>query len=121
MTSTITPCCRPISESALDSEQADQLAGWFSALADPTRLRLFSMIAAREEVCACELAGPLGISQPTVSHHLKVLHEVGLLDRNKRGREVNYRSVPGRLSVLSRALRADADDNTTREGHPDGR
>lgn len=104
MTSTITTCCRPVSESALDSEHADLLASWFSLLADPARLRLYSLIAAREEVCACELVEPLGISQPTVSHHLKALHQAGLLDCDKRGRQVYYRSVPERLSILSRAL-----------------
>jgi ArsR family transcriptional regulator len=85
---TITACCRPIGDSALDSKQADLLAGWFGVLADPTRLRLYSMIATREEVCACELVEPLGVSQPTVSPHLKALHQAGLLDRDKRGRQV---------------------------------
>ncbi len=104
MSSPITACCGPVGESALDSEHADLLAGWFSVLADPARLRLYSLIAAREEVCACELVEPLGISQPTVSHHLKALHQAGLLDREKRGRQVYYRSVPERLSILSQAL-----------------
>lgn len=104
MSSTITVCCQPVGESALDAKQANLLAGWFRVLADPTRLRLYSMIARWNEVRACELVEPLGVSQPTVSHHLKVLHEAGLLDRDRRGRQIYYRSVPERLSVLSDAL-----------------
>lgn len=104
MNSPITECCEPVCESALDSEQADLLASWFGVLADPARLRLFSMIATREEVRACELVEPLGVSQPTVSHHLRVLNQAGLLNRDRRGREVYYRSVPERLAILSNAL-----------------
>ena len=106
MSETIAACCEPVCESALDPDQADLMAGWFRVLGDPARLRLFSMIASRGEVCACELVEPLGVSQPTVSYHLKVLHRVGLLDRQKRGRQVYYQSVPERLDVLSRALGA---------------
>jgi ArsR family transcriptional regulator len=101
---TIVACCEPVCESALDPDQAELLAGWFRLLADPARLRLLSMIASRGEVCACELVEPLGVSQPTVSYHLKVLHRAGLLDRKKRGRQVYYQSVPERLAILSSAL-----------------
>lgn len=81
------------------------LAEWYGVLADSTRLRLLSLIATAGEACAaCDLVEPLGVSQPTVSHHLKVLHEAGLVEREKRGRWVYYRPVPERLSVLSRAL-----------------
>lgn len=101
---TITECCAPVSESALSEEQAAQVAGWFKVLADPVRLRLLSMIASRGETCACELVDPLGVSQPTVSHHLKVLYQSGLLDREKRGRQVFYEPVPERLAILADAL-----------------
>ena len=81
------------------------LAEWYGVLADSTRLRLLSLIATAGEACAaCDIVEPLGVSQPTVSHHLKVLHEAGLVEREKRGRWVYYRPVPERLSVLSRAL-----------------
>ena len=75
-------------------------------MADPARLRLLSLIAAHTggEVCACELVEPLGKSQPTVSHHLKVLYEAGLVDREKRGTWVWYWVVPGRLEALQDVL-----------------
>ena len=104
MSQTIAACCEPVCESALDPGQAQFLAGWFRVLADPARLRLFSLIASRGEVCACELVERLGVSQPTVSYHLKALHRAGLLDREKRGRQVYYQSVPERLAILSHAL-----------------
>ena len=112
MNQAISSCCRPVGESALDPEQAGLVSGWFRVLADPGRLRLYSMIAARDEVCACELVGPLGVSQPTVSHHLKVLHQAGLLGREKRGRQVYYRSVPERLAVLSAVIGSAGSDLT---------
>jgi ArsR family transcriptional regulator len=88
---------------------AAALARAFAALADPARLRLLSMIAAQPggEVCACALAGPLGRPQPTVSHHLKVLFNAGLVDKDKRGTWVWYRVVPGRLAALQEALALD--------------
>lgn len=91
-------------ETPLDEKEAGLLAGWFKVLADPARLRLLSLIAAQDETCACDLVDPLGVSQPTVSHHLKVLFEAGLVDREKRGRFVYYRPVPERLEILSRAI-----------------
>jgi ArsR family transcriptional regulator len=93
-------------ETPLDEKEAGLLAGWFKVLADPARLRLLSLIAAQDETCACDLVDPLGVSQPTVSHHLKVLHEAGLVRREKRGRWVFYRPVPEALQVLSRVLAA---------------
>jgi ArsR family transcriptional regulator len=99
-----TICCEPVLASVLDEDAAEELAGAFKVLADPARLRLLSLIAAAGEVCACELVAPLGRSQPTVSHHLKVLHDAGLLDREKRGSWVWYRVVPERLAVLRDAL-----------------
>jgi ArsR family transcriptional regulator len=99
-------CCRPVLCSVLGEDDAEGLAAAFKVLSDPVRLRLLSLIAARpgSEVCACELVEPLGRSQPTVSHHLKVLHEAGLVDREKRGSWVWYRVVPERLAVLRDAL-----------------
>lgn len=99
-------CCEPVLASVLDEADAEELAAAFKVLADPVRLRLLSLIAAQSggEVCACELVEPLGRSQPTVSHHLKVLHEAGLVDREKRGSWVWYRVVPERLAVLRDAL-----------------
>ncbi len=102
---TIAECCPPLLDAPVASDDAEQLAAWFGVLADPTRLRLLSLIAAAGEACAaCELVEPLGVSQPTVSHHLKVLREAGLVESRKQGRWVYYRPVPERLSILSRAL-----------------
>lgn len=86
--------------------EAAQLASAFAALADPVRLRLLSLIAAQPtgEVCACDLVEPLGRSQPTVSHHLRVLYEAGLVDRERRGTWVWYRVVRDRLDGLRRNL-----------------
>ena len=97
-------CCAPVLASALSESQADDLASAFKVLADPARLRLLSMIAASDEACACDLTEPLGKSQPTVSHHLSVLTDAGLLDREKRGKWAYYRVVPERLAVLRDAL-----------------
>jgi ArsR family transcriptional regulator len=99
-------CCPPVLWSALDEADADRLAGALRVVADPARLRLLSMIAARPgaESCVCELTEPLGLSQPTVSHHLRVLHEAGVLDREKRGRWVFYRLNPEPLRLLRSAL-----------------
>jgi len=102
----IEACCAPVLSSALSESAADDLAAAFKVLADPARLRLLSMIASadREEACACDLVEPLGKSQPTVSHHLSVLTDAGLLTREKRGRWAWYRVVPERLAVLRDAL-----------------
>jgi len=80
----------------------------FKALADPTRLRLISMIAAAGDVCGCELVEPLGLSQPTVSHHLKVLYEAGLLAKERRGRWIHYQVDDAGVEDLSEALAAPA-------------
>ena len=99
-------CCAPLLAAPLAERDAEELAGGFHALADPARLRLLSLIAAQPggEVCACELVEPLGKSQPTVSHHLKVLYEAGLVDREKRGTWVWYRVAPERLASLRGVL-----------------
>lgn len=99
-----TICCSPVLSAALGEDDAEELAAAFKVLADPVRLRLLSLIATTEEACACNLVEPLGRSQPTISHHLSVLTEAGLLTREKRGKWAWYRVVPERLAVLRDAL-----------------
>lgn len=103
---TITACCAPLMASALEEDDAAELAAAFKVIADPVRLRLLSLIATASsgEVCACELVAPLGRSQPTISHHLSVMTDAGLLSREKRGRWAWYRAVPERLAVLRDVL-----------------
>ena len=99
-------CCGTDPERALDEAEAVALAETFKALADPARLRLLSIIAtsAGGEACACNLVEPLGRAQPTVSHHLSVLVDAGLLAREKRGRWAWYRIVPERLAAIRTSL-----------------
>jgi ArsR family transcriptional regulator len=99
-------CCAPVRADVLDEIEAAHLAASFAALSDPIRLRLLSFIAAADadEVCACDLIEPSGRSQPTVSHHMKILVEAGLVERDKRGLWVWYRLVPERLDALRAAL-----------------
>jgi ArsR family transcriptional regulator len=99
-------CCAPVTDSVLDEDQARVLAAAFAALADPVRLRLLSIIASAggEEVCACDLIEPSGRSQPTVSHHMKILADAGLVTREKRGLWVWYRAAPDRLAALRGVL-----------------
>lgn len=99
-------CCDPLVEAPIGADDAAALASAFKVLGDPARVRLLSLIGSRPsgEVCACELVEPLGLSQPTVSHHLKVLHDAGLLARDKRGPWVFYRVVPSVLDALRDAL-----------------
>jgi len=98
-------CCPPLLEGVLGEDDADTLAGAFKALADPARLRLVSIIAGTPEGrCACDLVAPLGRSQPTVSHHLRVLREAGLVESERRGPWIWYRVVPERLEALRAAL-----------------
>jgi ArsR family transcriptional regulator len=95
-------CCPPLSQEPLSREQAEQVAPLLKALADPVRLRLMSLIASHPggEACVCDLADAFYLSQPTISHHLKVLHESGLLDRDKRGVWVYYRARTEALASL---------------------
>lgn len=104
--SDVNVCCAPITGTPLSTSEAEQLAALLKAIAEPTRLRLLSLVAAHEggEACVCDLTDPVGLSQPTVSHHLKVLVESGLLIREKRGVWAYYRLVPGRLAQISQAL-----------------
>ena len=99
-------CCQPVTGGTLDQQQAATLARIFKALGDPTRVRLLSMIAAgdRDGTCVCDLTAPIGLSQPTVSHHLKQLTEAGLLTREQRGKWAYYRLVEHTLTDISRAL-----------------
>lgn len=96
-------CCSPITGEVMSVQNAESLARSMKALADPARLRLLSMVAAHEdgEACVCDLTEPLGLSQPTVSHHLKVLVEAGFLSRSKRGTWAYYRLVPGSLDAIA--------------------
>ncbi len=106
MTEPITACCAPVLDQALGEDEAEELAAAFKVLADPVRLRLFSMVAAAEagEACVCDLVEPVGRSQPTVSHHLSVLVDAGLLTREKRGRWSWFAVEPSRLAFLREAL-----------------
>lgn len=99
-------CCAPLRAAALDEDGAAELARRFGALADPVRLRLLNLLATAREgaVCACDLVGPVGKSQPTVSHHLKVLRDAGLVTSEKRGVNVWYAVVPAALEVLRDVL-----------------
>src|SRR5688572_10115416 len=99
-------CCTPLTREAIGADRAEDLARKLKALADPTRLRLVSIVAASdgEEACVCDLIEPVGLSQPTVSHHLRILMEAGFLSRSKRGTWAYYKLVPGALGQLSQLL-----------------
>ncbi len=104
--SDLSVCCSPDTGAALNSDEAEQLAAVLKAVAEPARLRLLSMVAASDgqEACVCDLTQPVGLSQPTVSHHMKVLVDAGLLEREKRGVWAYYRLVPARLAAVASAL-----------------
>jgi ArsR family transcriptional regulator len=95
-------CCAPLSDNALSAEQAERVAPLLKALGDPVRLRLMSLVASHPggEVCVCDLTSAFDLSQPTISHHMKVLYEAGLVDREKRGVWVYYRAQTGALANL---------------------
>lgn len=99
-------CCAPITREPLSTANAGSLAVSLKALADPARLRILSMVAAHEdaEACVCDLTEPLGLSQPTVSHHLKVLVDAGYLTRSKRGTWAYFAIVPGSLDSVAGLL-----------------
>ncbi|MCU1565685.1 MAG: transcriptional regulator [Pseudarthrobacter sp.] len=103
---TDTSCCPPAGEPALGANEAKQQALVFKALADPNRLRLLSIIKASPSgsTCVCDLTDPLDLSQPTVSHHLKVLVEAGLLLREKRGTWAYFSVAPGALDRTANLL-----------------
>jgi ArsR family transcriptional regulator len=109
MTSTfasLSTCCPPILQGALTAEESEQLATALKVIADPTRLRLLSLIQAQpdNEACVCNLTEPLGLTQPTVSHHLKVLRDAGLVERERRGNWAYYRIVGDQLEQLRSLL-----------------
>ncbi len=99
-------CCEPLTEAALDAGQAATLAPMFKALGDPIRLRLLSMItsAGAGEVCVCDLTPAFDVSGPTISHHLKVLREAGLIEGDRRGTWVWYRPLPQAMRALATVL-----------------
>ena len=102
----IEPCCDPVLVEPLDHTEADELAAAFRVLADPVRLRLLSLVATAPdgELCACDVVDMIGRSQPTVSHHLSILADAGLLAREQRGRWAYFRVDPDRVAVLRDAL-----------------
>jgi ArsR family transcriptional regulator, arsenate/arsenite/antimonite-responsive transcriptional repressor len=99
-------CCAPLLRQPITAGQAGDLARMLKALADPVRLRLVSMVAAHAggEACVCELTGPLGLTQPTISHHLKILVDAGIFTRDKRGVWAYYALVPASLNALAAVL-----------------
>ena len=97
-------CCSPISAQSLTARQADDLAQVFSALADAARLRILSIIASADEVCSCALEAPLGKSQPTISHHTRILAEAGLIMGERRGRWTWWQVVPERMRLIAQVL-----------------
>lgn len=99
-------CCPEVLAAPLGAAEAEEVAAALRVVADPARLRLLSLISNAEggEACVCDLTAPLGLSQPTVSHHLKVLTDAGLVEREQRGRWAYYRVVPERLDLLRGAL-----------------
>jgi ArsR family transcriptional regulator len=103
---TITASCPPLLQGPLDAESAESLAGALKVLAEPARLRLLSLIQSQPdgEACVCHLTDPLGLSQPTVSHHLKVLVQAGLLEREQRGSWAYFRVLPEPLAALRELL-----------------
>src|SRR5688500_17089134 len=96
-------CCAPLARQPMTADQAEQVSGLLKAIADPVRLRLMSMVLSHEggEACVCDLTGAFDLSQPTISHHLKVLHEAGLLDREKRGVWVYYKAKPEAMAAMT--------------------
>ncbi len=102
-------CCSSVLGGRLSLDEATHLAGVFRALGEPTRLYMLSLIAAQpnHETCACELVKPLGLSQPTVSHHLKVMYESELLERERRGTWIYYRIRPEKLAMVRESLSFD--------------
>ncbi len=99
-------CCAPLARDPLTAQQAEVLARRFKALGDPVRLRLLSLIASHAggEACVCELTPGISVSGPTISHHLRVLREAGLIEGDRRGTWIYYRALPEALTALSEAL-----------------
>lgn len=102
----IDACCPSVTEAPLADADAAALANTYAALADPVRLRLLSLIAAAGEICSCDLVEPLAKSQPTVSHHTRILAEAGLITGDKRGRWVHWSVAPARADFVRQVLDA---------------
>jgi ArsR family transcriptional regulator len=100
----VVSCCSSLVGGAMSEIEANDMAQIFGALGDPARLRMLSLIASQEEVCSCALEEPLGRSQPTISHHTRILAEAGLITGEKRGRWMWWRVVPERLKDVARIL-----------------
>jgi ArsR family transcriptional regulator len=100
----VVSCCVRLGSGSLSEPEAVEMARIFAVLSDPARLRILSLIASEPEVCSCALEEPSGKSQPTVSHHTKILAEVGLITGEKRGRWTWWSVVPARLKEVSRIL-----------------
>lgn len=102
----VAACCSPLTGGVLDTATAEHLAAMFKALADPARVKLLSLIAASDagEACICDLTGPLGLTQPTVSHHMKLLVDAGLVSREQRGRWGYYRVKGDALDAVAAAV-----------------
>jgi ArsR family transcriptional regulator len=100
----VVSCCGPLVAITLSEVEAGDIAQIFGALSDPVRLRMLSLIASQDEVCSCDLEAPLSKSQPTISHHTRILAEAGLIVGEKRGRWMWWRIVPERLGEVSRIL-----------------
>ena len=99
-------CCAPVTQAVISDDQAEQVATLLKAMADPVRIKLISLIAAHDggEACVCDLNDAFDLSQPTISHHLKILLDAGLVTRDKRGVWAYYRIVPSALSACANLL-----------------
>lgn len=108
-------CCTPLAREPMSAADAEQVAPLLKAVADPVRLRLLSLVLSHEggEACVCDLLPAFDLSQPTISHHLKVLHEAGLLDREKRGVWVYYRARPAAMAAMLSLFADTTTDATT--------
>jgi ArsR family transcriptional regulator len=106
VTGDLAACCAPVTGGALDPAAAERLAHIFKALGDPARVRLLSLIAAADggEACICDLTGPVALSQPTVSHHMKLLADAGLVTREQRGKWAYYRVLDDTLRSVAQAI-----------------
>ena len=100
----VVTCCSPLVGGTMSEIEAGDMAQIFGALSDPVRLRMLSLVASQDEVCSCALEEPLGKSQPTISHHTRILAEAGLIVGEKRGRWTWWRIVPERLDDVARVL-----------------
>ncbi len=102
----VVACCSPLAHVEMSETEASDIAQIFSALSDPVRLRMLSMIASESEVCSCALEEPLAKSQPTISHHTRILAEAGLIVGERRGRWMWWRAAPDRMRDIARILGA---------------